>query len=81
MLWRRKDGCEADIKGCGGCSIVKKMKVHIFYVHIILLQVCFPMAALPEKGTSMIALLGVWGCYGEVRMDVRQTSRGVGGVL
>ena len=26
VLWRRKDGCAAEIKGCGGCSKVKKWR-------------------------------------------------------
>ena len=45
-----------------------------------LLQVCHPVAAVLEESTIIIAWLAVWECSGEERMDVRQRSRGVGGV-
>ena len=39
------------------------------------------MDAVLEKGTTIMAWEGVWECSVEVRMGVRQRSRGVGGVL
>ena len=39
------------------------------------------MAAVLVKCTTILAWEGVWECSVEERMDVRQRSRGVGGVL
>ena len=45
-----------------------------------LLQICHLVASVLERGTTIIAWSAVWKCSGEERMDVRQRSRGVGGV-
>ena len=42
VLLRRKDGCEAEIKGCGGCSVVENVNVLIFF-HTIL---CYKYAIM-----------------------------------
>ena len=41
----------------------------------------YPRTAVLEKGTTILAWDGVWKCSGEERMDVRQRSWGVGGVV
>ena len=51
-----------------------------FLAEHTLLQVCDPVAVVRAKGKTMIAWSGVWECCGESKMDVRQKSRGVGGV-
>ena len=45
-----------------------------------LLQVCHLVGAVLEKDTAIIPWLGAWECSSEIRMDMRQRSRGVGGV-
>ena len=35
VLLPRKDGCEAEIKGCGRCSVVEKVNVLIFFLTIL----------------------------------------------
>ena len=79
VLWRRKDGCEAEIKGCGGVLWWKSVGAYFIAEHT-LLQGCQPVAAVLVKCAKILAWEGVWECSVEERMDVRQRSRGVGGV-
>ena len=53
VLWRRKDGCEAVIKGCGGCFVVDCDAAY-FSAHHTLLQVCRPVASVLEEGTTYL---------------------------
>ena len=55
LLLRRKDGCEAEIKGCGGVFNSGKSERTDFLPYHTLLQVCHPVAAVLEKGTTIIA--------------------------
>ena len=56
-----------------------KVRVAVSLAPPTLLQVFHPVAS--ALNTTIIAWKGVWECCGESRMDVRQRSRGVGGVL
>ena len=79
VLWRRKDGCEAEIKGCRRCPIVEKVNVLIVYLNILCYKFAIPLMCACDRYDKSSIVRGV-GVLWRRKDGCEAETRGVGGI-